>query len=58
MDLLNDLNHFRIKLTMFDMMTASRKTIVELAMKTIITEMMFSSHDQSLQAMVQEQVVE
>lgn len=58
MDLLNDLNHFRIKLTMSDMMTASRKTIVELAMKTIITEMMFSSHDQSLQAMVQEQVVE
>jgi hypothetical protein len=43
---------------MSDMMTASRKTIVELAMKTIITEIMFSSHDQSLQAMVQEQVVE
>lgn len=43
---------------MSDMMTASRKTIVELAMKTIITEMMFSSHDQSLGAMDQEQVVE
>jgi len=40
---------------MVGMMTVSRKTTVELARKTIITEMMSSSHDQSLGVMDKEQ---
>jgi hypothetical protein len=36
------------------MLTVSRKTIVELVKKTIITEMMSSSRDQSVGVTVQE----
>jgi hypothetical protein len=52
----NNLNIFRIKLTIVVMMIVSRKSTVELVRKTIIMEMMSSSLDtQSPGVMVQEQ---